>query len=69
MRITLKAARVNKKLSLKEMSKELGISTSTINRWEREITPIPDNYFIEFCKLCDVDTKNVKANIKLKVGE
>lgn len=35
-KISLKAARVNAKLTLVEAAKELGVGLSTISRWEKE---------------------------------
>lgn len=62
----MKAARVNANLSLDDMASIMKISKSTINRWERGKTPIPQLKFTEFCKICNIETSNVKANIKLK---
>lgn len=66
MRISMKAARVNNNLSLEDVSKKMGVSKSTVNRWENDIIPIPQDMFIEYCGVCDIDTKRVKANIKIK---
>lgn len=62
MQITLKAARVNAGLTIKEASKKLGISHTTLTKWEKNsalINPLwqrrfgevyrinPDNIFFD----------------------
>ena len=38
MRITMKAARVNAKLTQKEVAEKLGVSRATVMHWEKGIT-------------------------------
>lgn len=47
--ITLRAARVNAGLSLKEVAEKMGKSAKAVSYWERGIVPIKA---IDFNKLC-----------------
>lgn len=44
-KITLKAARVNAKLTLKEASKALGIDESILVRWEKQPGLVQSKYY------------------------
>lgn len=46
MALTLKAARVNKKLNQIEAAKEIGVSLSTLSKWERGLC-FPSVKYIE----------------------
>lgn len=43
-KITLEAARVNAGLTLKEASKRLGVTVSTLHKWERDSSHIKISY-------------------------
>lgn len=66
VKILMKAARVNKNMSLSDMSAALGVSKSTVCRWEKGQLPVPEDIFMRYCSVCDVDTENVIANVKRK---
>ena len=59
MKLTLKAARVNAGYSQNAMAKELGVSKSTISRWETGVLAIPDDTFLKMCNLCRVEKKDI----------
>ncbi len=44
IKITLKAARVNAKLTLKEAAKKLGICEATLVRWEKDPSVVQSKY-------------------------
>lgn len=53
-RITLAAARVNAKLTQKDVAKALGVTQNTVYRWETGITPIKAKYLFDLAKLYDM---------------
>ena len=50
-RITLRAARVNAGLTLKEVAKKLGVTERTVGNWEKGITSIPAKELIALCTI------------------
>lgn len=61
MKISLKAARVNAGFSQDAMAKELGISKSTISRWEVGRLGIPVEMLTKICEICQVDKDDIKT--------
>ena len=55
VKISLKAARVNAGLTQKEAAKALGISNSTLGKWEQGKCFPSADMIIEICKLYGVD--------------
>ena len=50
-RITLRAARVNAGLTLKEVAKKLGVTERTVSNWEKGSTSIPAKELIALCTI------------------
>ena len=50
-RITLRAARVNAGLTLKEVAKKLGVTERTVGNWEKGSTSIPAKELIALCTI------------------
>lgn len=59
MRITLRAARVNKGLSQVEVAKILGKSKDTINRYEKDSSKIPRDLTIKLLNLYGFDFDSI----------
>lgn len=51
VKMTLKAARVNKGLGQKDAAKILGVSNKTLGRWENGETAPKQNYIDAICDL------------------
>lgn len=49
--ITLRAARVNAGLTLKEVAKKLGVTERTVGNWEKGSTNIPAKELIALCTI------------------
>lgn len=49
--ITLRAARVNAGLTLKEVAKKLGVTERTVGNWEKGSTSIPAKELIALCTI------------------
>lgn len=64
MKISLKAARVNAGFSQDQLAKQIGVSKSTISRWELNILEIPDEMLCKICDSCHVKKKDIKFNGK-----
>lgn len=69
MKISLKAARNNCNLSQVLLAKKLGVSKSTISRWESGDIPIPEKMLRELCVICGVNEKNIKVRKEIKTNE
>lgn len=54
--ITLKAARINANLSLKDVTNMLNINIKTLSSWERGMTAIPATMFFDLCKIYKLDS-------------
>jgi transcriptional regulator with XRE-family HTH domain len=54
LRVSLKAARVNRGLSQKDVAKALGISNKTVSSWEKGETFPSAKYVGMLCKLYNV---------------
>lgn len=54
--ITLKAARINANLSLKDVAKILEIDCKTLSSWERGMTAIPAIVFFQLCDIYKLDS-------------
>ena len=59
LRITLRAARVNKGLDQKEAAKSLKISNKTLQSWESGRTAPKQNYIDAICELYGVSYDNI----------
>ncbi len=64
MSISLKAARVNAGLTIKEASKELGISHSTLIKWEKEPWKVNPEKQDVICKTYDIPIDFVDFTFK-----
>lgn len=70
MRITIKAARVNKGISQKDAAKSLGVSNKTLSSWEngetfpnqKYIEPICELYGVPYDNLIFLTKDSLKAN-------
>lgn len=59
MKISLKAARVNAGFSQDALAKQIGVSKSTISRWEIGILKIPENSLKQICDLCQLEKEDI----------
>lgn len=57
--LTLRAARVNRGLALKEVAAETGKSPETINRYERDSTNIPRSLMEQLLRIYGVDADHI----------
>lgn len=57
--ITLKAARVNAGLTLRQVSKKIGRSFQTISKYEKDSTKIPLDLLKELSTLYGIDMDNI----------
>lgn len=64
LRITLKAARVNRGMTQKELADKVGRSPYSIINWENGNTPIPLYDFKKICKVLKIPEDNVLLPIK-----
>ena len=71
VKITLRAARVNRGLSQKEAAKKLGISNRTLCNWEIGLSYPPANKISDICGLYGVcyDNLNFLPNDSLLAKE
>ena len=60
MKITLKAARINRNLSIKDVCKSIGISESTLRRWESGATYPYLNQAVALCELYGVSLDDIE---------
>lgn len=61
---TIKAARVNAGLTQKDVAKALGVSETTVIKWEKGTSvPLADK-FVEMCKLYNVSMDDVFLSTK-----
>lgn len=63
LKISLKAARVNAKMTAKEIGIKIGKSEKTILNWENGITPIPAEYFNRLCKIYSISNDYIQVPI------
>lgn len=59
MKISLRAARVNAGFSQDELARKIGVSKSTISRWEVGRLKIPKEKLDEICEICSLNKKNI----------
>lgn len=69
MRLSLRAARVNARFSQSGLAEKIGVSKSTISRWETGVLPIPENFLSQICDLCGVKKDDLVLLIALRDGE
>lgn len=60
MKITLKAARVNKNLTQQEVADKLKVSKHTIINWEKGKTKVPFASLTVLCQLYNCNINNIK---------
>lgn len=59
LRISLASARVNAKLSQRDVARVMEVSTKTIGNWERgKVIPKPAQLLM-FCAVCGIDVDNI----------
>ena len=51
IKLTLRAARINRGLSQKEVAKALGVDAMTVSRWERGVSHPSSKYIEPLCYL------------------
>lgn len=57
--MTLKAARINKGLSVKTVADALNINISTVYAWEQGRHEIPAKQFVQLCKMYEQPMDNI----------
>lgn len=62
MKITLKAARVNAGLTIREVAEVISKNKNTIVSWELGKTKISQQDFEQLCELYNIDQKFVKQS-------
>ena len=60
LKLSLKAARTNANLSQSDVAKVLGVSKSTVSRWERGNVKIPDDCLQKICIMCDCSPGEIR---------
>ena len=57
MRVTIRALRVNSKMSQEEAAKQIGVTTRTLQNWENEVTFPTAPQLIKICSVygCKLD--------------
>lgn len=69
MDLQLKAIRSNANLSLEKMSAAIGVSKTSVWRWEHRISAIPEDAFNRYCKICGADQPTIemlRKNLEIK---
>ena len=64
MQLSLKAARTNENLSQQALAKYLGVSSSTLSRWELGEIMIPEEKLIKLCAICHIKKEDIKITLK-----
>lgn len=64
MRITLRAARINAELTIKQVTKKIGVSEEVLRNYERSRTVVPDEILRALLELYGMDTMDLKSSIK-----
>lgn len=69
MKVSLKAARVNAKISQADAAERLGVSQSTLIRWEND-GAVPIQAIMKMCDLyaCSIDDFSLADNANFKEG-
>lgn len=69
MKVSLKAARVNAKISQADAAERLGVSQSTLIRWENDGN-VPIQAIMKMCDLyaCSIDDFSLTDNANFKEG-
>lgn len=62
-KISLKAARVNAKMTAKDVGEKIGKTEKTVLNWENGITPIPASQFDRLCKIYKISNDYVQVPI------
>lgn len=60
VKISLKAARVNAGYSQSTLAKKIGVSKSTISRWETGKLSVPDEKLDIICKIYTLNIEDLK---------
>lgn len=61
MKISMRAARTNKNISRKEEAEALGVSYSTIVKWETEASVPSADKFLAFCELVEMSPDDIRV--------
>lgn len=64
MKLSLRAARVNAGFSQEKLAKLIGVSKSTVSRWETGILPVPESLLLRICEICSLRIDSVTADVK-----
>lgn len=64
MKISLRAARVNAGFSQETLAKQIGVSKSTVSRWEIGLLPVPDGMLQKICAICNLKQEDIKMKGK-----
>lgn len=59
MRITLASARVNKKLTQEQFAKAVGVSKSTVQKWEKGTVKPRHEKIDQICEVLEVSYDNI----------
>lgn len=63
IKISLKAARINANLTLKEVANKINVSAKTLCNWENGKNVIPAYRFYELCELYQIHSDFVQVPI------
>lgn len=66
MKLSLRAARVNARFSQSDLAEKIGVSKSTISRWETGVLPVPEDFLTQICDLCGVKKDDLILLIKFR---
>lgn len=61
MKISMRAARINKNISRKEEAEALGVSYSTVVKWENETSVPSADKFLAFCDLVAMSPEDIRV--------
>lgn len=59
MRVSIRALRVNKKMSQKDAAKQLGITERTLQNWENEVTFPTARQLMQICSLYNCSLEDI----------
>ena len=65
MKISLKAARVNAGMELKDVAKELNVNYTTVARWESGESRLSAGALLALCRLYEVSPDDIKDRFEI----